>query len=113
MKLLLDQNLSYRLVSALQNTIPELTHVKFEGLQDAEDYQIWKQSRQHGYTIVTLDIDFYELQIVKGFPPKIIWLRFGNLTKKEWTIFFEQNVEKIRSFLSETEYDDVGCLEFR
>ncbi|MEM6841754.1 MAG: DUF5615 family PIN-like protein [Bacteroidota bacterium] len=42
MKLLLDQNLSYRLVRDLQETIPELTHVKLEGLQDAEDYEVWK-----------------------------------------------------------------------
>ena len=113
MRLLLDQNLSYRLVAKLQDTIPELTHVKFEGLQDAEDQKIWDFARQSNCVIVTFDIDFYEQQIIKGFPPKIVWLRFGNLTKVECVDFFQKNIEKIRSFLTEKEFEDVGCLEFR
>ena len=113
MKILLDQNLSYRLVYALQSTIPELTHVKFEGLQDADDYEIWQFARRHNYTIITFDIDFYELQIVKGFPPRIIWLRSDNMTKKESIVFFQQNIGKIRDFLTNREFKDIGCLEFR
>ena len=113
MKLLLDQNLSYRLVRDLQGIIPELTHVKLVSLQDAEDFEIWDFAQQNGYTIITFDADFYSLQIIRGFPPKIIWLRFGNTTRQEFLDFFRQNLDKIQEFLSSEELENVGCLEFR
>ena len=113
MKLLLDQNLSYRLIRDLQDTVPELTHVKLVGLQDAEDYEIWEFARLHHYTVVTFDVDFYNLQTIRGFPPKIVWLRFGNTTREEFITFFQQNVDKISEFLTSDELRAVGCLEFR
>lgn len=67
MKLLLDQNISHRLVHNLQDTVPELTHVKFEGLQDAEDHEIWDFAKLNDYAIITFDADFNELQTIKGF----------------------------------------------
>ncbi len=90
MKLLLDQNLSYRLVGKLQDTIPEPTHVKFEGLQDAEDSEIWDFAIKTNCVIVTFDVDFYERQLVKGFPTRIVWLRLGNMTKEECVDFFSR-----------------------
>lgn len=113
MKLLLDQNISYRLVGDLKELVPELTHVKFEGLQDAEDHEIWKYAQQNHFTIVTFDADFYSLQIIRGFPPRIIWFRFGNTTRQEFVAFFQQHIDKIREFLTLEEFEYVGCLEFR
>ena len=66
-----------------------------------------------GYTIITFDADFYELQTIKGFPPKIIWLRFGNMTRPEFINFFQNNVSTIREFLNSKEYEEIGCLEFK
>jgi predicted nuclease of predicted toxin-antitoxin system len=48
MKLLLDQNISYRLVRDLKFIVSELDHVKFVGLQDAEDYEIWEYAKHNG-----------------------------------------------------------------
>lgn len=45
MKLLLDQNISYKVVRYLNEKVPELTHVKFVGLLNAEDNEIWKFAR--------------------------------------------------------------------
>lgn len=89
MKLLLVQNISYRLVHNLISTLPELTHVRFIGLLDAEYRERWDYAKSKGYTIVTFDVDFYELQTIKGFPPKIVWLRFGNMTRSEFINFFK------------------------
>ncbi len=113
MKLLLDQNISYRLPRDLQSLIPELTHVKFVGLQDAEDHEIWNYARQHDFTIVTFDADFYEIQTIKGAPPKIVWLRFGNTTRQEFADFFIRNIDKIRVFADSEEFKDFNCLEFK
>ncbi|MEX0968475.1 MAG: DUF5615 family PIN-like protein [Bacteroidia bacterium] len=111
MKLLLDQNISFRTVRYLQPAVPEITHLKFVGLLNAEDYRIWDFAHLNNYAIVTFDIDFYELQIIKGFPPKIIWLRTGNMTRQVFVNFFLKNLDAIHEFLSSREFEDVGCLE--
>ncbi|WP_414717363.1 DUF5615 family PIN-like protein [Telluribacter sp.] len=75
-------------------------------------YEIWGFAKRNNYTIITFDADFYELQVIRGFPPKIIWLRFGNMTRQEFIRFFEQNTERIKDYLDSQEFEDVGCLEF-
>ena len=41
MKLLFDENLSARLVQALQDLYPDSAHVKDVGLESAEDAAVW------------------------------------------------------------------------
>lgn len=41
MTLLLDQNLSYRLVAALHKEFPGSQHVRDVGLKDATDEAVW------------------------------------------------------------------------
>lgn len=80
MKLLFDQNLSPRLVERLTDIFPNSTHVYLKGLNRATDDEVWKWAQKHEFTIVTKDADFNELSILRGFPPKIIWIRAGNCT---------------------------------
>lgn len=79
MKLLLDQNLSYRLVEPLQDAYPDTTQVRLVGLEHADDRAVWKYAREHDFVIVTKDSDFHELSLLFGPPPKIIWLKVGNV----------------------------------
>jgi predicted nuclease of predicted toxin-antitoxin system len=74
MKLLLDNNLSPKLVSKLVNTFPDSSHVALLGLDTASDLQVWNIAQQQGYCLVTKDADFNELLAAKDFPPKIIWI---------------------------------------
>jgi predicted nuclease of predicted toxin-antitoxin system len=78
MKLLLDQNLSFRLVEPLQDTYPDTTQVRLVSLEHAGDRTVWEYAREHGFVIVTKDSDFHELSLLAGPPPKVIWLRVGN-----------------------------------
>ncbi len=75
MRLLFDENLSKRLVSALADLFPESTHVAHAGLLTRSDLEIWEYAREQGFVIVTADADFYELATTLGHPPKVIWLR--------------------------------------
>ena len=59
------------------------------------------------YTIVTFDSDFFDLNTLYGFPPKIIWIRTGNTTTKNLEIIFKDKFELIKLFIEE----DYGCLE--
>jgi predicted nuclease of predicted toxin-antitoxin system len=80
MKLLFDQNLSCRLVSRLADICPETSHVSLVGLDRVSDDQAWGYARANGYTIVTKDSDFNERSVLRGTPPKVVWLRQGNCT---------------------------------
>lgn len=75
MKLLLDENLSRRLVPRIADLFPDSSHAEKEGLIQLPDSVVWEHARINGFAIVTADSDFYELSTAHGFPPKVIWLR--------------------------------------
>lgn len=78
MKLLLDQNVSYRVLGELEVAFPGSTQVRLIKLDTADDKTIWEYARDHGFTIVSQDSDFHELAMYYGVPPKVIWLKCGN-----------------------------------
>lgn len=81
MKLLLDENLSRRLVPQLQDAYPGSSQVVLMGMQSATDAQVWQKAKDDGYVIVTRDADFQELSLVWGHPPKVIRLRTFNQSR--------------------------------
>jgi len=81
MKLLLDENLSRRLVPFLQHDYPGSSQVVLLGLETASDSIVWQTAKDHGYAIVTRDADFEELSLVWGQPPKVIWLKTKNQSR--------------------------------
>ena len=91
MKLIFDQNLSYKLVRRLEPLFPESTHVARVGLSEADDTEIWEYTRNNGYILVTQDTDFYEMGLIKEIHPKIIWLRTGNTSTNNIQIILEKN----------------------
>ena len=111
MRLLFDQNISYRVTKILSKSFPEAKHVSQVGLQDSTDIGIWEYAKSNDYTIVTFDSDYYDLSIVKGCPPKIIWLRIGNATTKKIARILEEDIDLIRLFVVDTSYTDLSCLE--
>jgi predicted nuclease of predicted toxin-antitoxin system len=80
MKLLFDQNLSYRLVPALESLYPGSVHIRDVGLAMADDETVWNFAQQQGLVIVSKDMDFYYRSILFGHPPKVVWVRLGNCT---------------------------------
>jgi predicted nuclease of predicted toxin-antitoxin system len=108
MKLLLfDQNISPRLVESLADIYPNSTHVFDLGMGNAMDIEIWEYALKHDYMIVTKDADFSELGVVKGFPPKVIWIRRGNCSTKDIENILRDNFGEIK-LLSEDK--DTGIL---
>ena len=53
-------------------------HVETAGLRRATDEAIWRFARDHGFAILSKDDDFSSLALVRGAPPKVIWLQIGN-----------------------------------
>ncbi|MGO9336147.1 MAG: DUF5615 family PIN-like protein [Terracidiphilus sp.] len=83
MKLLLDENLSPRLVASVGDLYPNSTHVEDCGLLAAPDEQVWRFALENGFAIVTKGSDFSERSVLDGCPPKVIWLRIGNCKKAQ------------------------------
>jgi predicted nuclease of predicted toxin-antitoxin system len=77
-KLLFDHHLSPRLVATLADLYPDSSHVYLLGLDRADDKEIWEYARREGFLIVTKGADFSDLVVLRGFPPKIVWIRRGN-----------------------------------
>ena len=80
MKLLFDQNLSFRLAARLANIFPGSSHVRLLGLEKADDREVYNYAAIHDFTVISKDGDFYQLGLHYGPPPKVIWLNVGNCT---------------------------------
>lgn len=78
MRLLFDENLSARLAGALADAYPDSVHLEHAGLLGAADAAVWAYAATHGLILVTKDEDFQRLSVVRGPPPKVIWIRLGN-----------------------------------
>ena len=101
MKLLLDANISRRLVDRIAATFPESTHVALVGLEVATDRQIWEYAREHDYLIVSKDEDFHQMALVDGPPPKLIWVRLGNCTTGDVERAIHRGRETILGFVDD------------
>jgi len=79
MKLLLDANVSLRLITKLQFHFDDCFHVDDLGLTDpAKDVENWSYALANDLIIITNDDDFLNLANQKEFPPKVVLLRTGN-----------------------------------
>ena len=108
MKLLFDQNISYRLVKKIDDIYPNSKQVKEVHLENKNDSQIFNYAKNNGYTIVTFDADFFDLSNLKGFLPKIKWIRTENISTKNLEKILTRKKETILHFLKSVEF---GCLE--
>lgn len=96
MRLLFDQNLSYRLLPALEDLFPGSLHVHLLGLAEADDLSIWNYAKEHQLIIVTQDSDYSDWNKLRGAPPKIIWLRCGNASVDQIHSKLRSAVDRIR-----------------
>jgi len=97
-KLLFDNNISYRVVKKIEAVFAS-THVMFENLDEATDEEVWKFARKYRYTIVTKDSDFNDIAILRGVPPKIIWIQTGNCKVESIVELLLQNEATIKEFI--------------
>ncbi len=111
MKLLFDQNISFRTVNQLRELFPDARHVKDFDHQFASDKQIWELAKAQGYSIVTFDSDFLDLVTLFGHPPKISWLRLGNTSSSHLSQTLTDHFASIKSFLKDEQYKEIACLE--
>lgn len=108
MKLLLDEDLSRRIVPFLQDAYPGSSQVVLKGLERADDHVVWTYVRDNGFVIVTKDSDFHELRLVRGSPPKVIWLRVGNTEEANVIRLLTESAATLKAMLAD---EGLGCIK--
>lgn len=107
-KLLFDQNLSHRILKQLEHIFPQSNHVRLLELDKADDFRIWQYAKDNDFHIVTKDTDFNNLNTLYGYPPKVIWIRSGNMSTRAIITLLQKKNEIISAFLDN---ETVGLLE--
>jgi predicted nuclease of predicted toxin-antitoxin system len=108
MKILLDANISWKLVNKLKPIFGECAHVDLIGLNvPANDIDIWNYALKNGYIIITKDTDFVDLMEIKGFPPKVVLLRTGNNSSQA----LMELIMNSKSMIEDLEENNFGILE--
>lgn len=78
MKLLLDENLSRRLVPALQARFPGTSQVALLGLERASDLELCDYAAENGFVLCSKDDDFHRLVAARAYRPKLVHVALGN-----------------------------------
>ena len=108
MKLLLDENLSRRIVPLITSSYPGSSQVALLGLERASDTTLWSYARQHNFIIVTKDSDFVDLSTLYGPPPKVILLKTGN---QSWQITAQILIDRQELLESALIAANAGCVD--
>jgi len=77
-------------------------------LISSSDFIIWEFAKKNDFCIVTFDADFIDISTLKGFPPKIIWLRIGNTSTEKIAEKLRSQDHTIKDFLK---YNEIAFLE--
>jgi predicted nuclease of predicted toxin-antitoxin system len=100
-KLLFDENLPPRLADVLQSEFSGSIHVHSCGPGSADDEAIWEYAGREGFTIVSKDSDFQERSVLRGSPPKVIWLRIPNSSTSEIAAWIRGALNVIQEFIAD------------
>lgn len=101
MKLLLDQNLSRRLLQDIDAAFPGSQHVANINLTAEDDESIWRFAADHGFVIISKDSDFFHRALLRGHPPKVIHLRAGNCSTQHIRNLIMDNAPLIYEFIAD------------
>ncbi len=103
MRLLLDENLSPRLIQTLSEDYPNSVHVRDVGLASADDEEIWTYAKQNKLTIVSKDSDFHQRSFLFGAPPKVVWLQCGNCSTTDIETILRKHKNDLEQFALDTD----------
>ena len=97
MKLLLDENLSDRIIHKIIDLYPDSEHVKTLALTNTDDALIWEYAKVNSFAI-SKDSDFHQRSLLYGHPPKFIYLRIGNSPTSKIVQILRDNFVTIAQF---------------
>ncbi len=60
---------------------------------------MWAHAGAHGFVLVTKDEDFHRLSVLRGPPPKVIWVRLGNCATADVARLLRRRREEVAAFV--------------
>ncbi len=112
MKLLIDQNISHRVIPKLIHLFENIHHVKDFDLIYASDLEIFKFAKNNYFdAIITMDVDFQNILFEHSLPPKVIWLRTGNCPTSTLAKILLRNLDIIETFITESGFDSIEIFK--
>lgn len=101
MKLLLDHNLSWRLLAKLDPVYAGSEALLKIGLDNDDDELVWAHAKAHGQVIVTQDDDFRVRSLRLGHPPRVVMIQTGNTSTANMLLLLNGNVELLSRFVAD------------
>jgi predicted nuclease of predicted toxin-antitoxin system len=92
------------LAKQLADLFPGSGHVFSFGFDRAADEAIWTLAIRENFVIVSKDADFEELSVLRGFPPKVVWLRTGNSATQAVERLFRLHAGELAAFEHDTDH---------
>ena len=109
MHLLIDENLPASLADHLPVSCSHATDLG----DQPTDQQLWAHARDKQWVILTRDSDFFDRLMLDGPPPKVVWVRLGNIRRKDLEAMMRRLWPRIASLLVDADLIEVheGSLE--
>jgi len=79
MRFLIDENLPHQLGQILRINSLHATRLS----EQPTDTELWNYAKDNDLIILTKDTDFFDRLLLNGPPPKVIWVRLGNIRKQQ------------------------------
>jgi predicted nuclease of predicted toxin-antitoxin system len=102
-RLLLDENLSVRLVPALIDVFPGSDHVRTLQGTHVSDTALWELAGDGDYVLTTRDEDLIGTSVLRGTPPKILWLNTGHSRNAVIAALIKSHAVDIERFVADAD----------
>jgi predicted nuclease of predicted toxin-antitoxin system len=101
----IDAQLSPFISSWINANFPELdAKALFSmGLQNDNDYDIFRKARKANVIVMSKDYDFIKLIEIHGVPPKLIWITCGNTSNAHLCEILNTSLQQAIDLLNEQE----------
>jgi len=110
-RLLFDEQLAEELCQLLGDRLTKKKNIRLLGKGGASDEEIWQLALEHRCVLVTKDEDFHRLSILRGAPPKVVWIRLGNCTTAEIASLLLEYRADIQRFIDQDETTFLDMLQ--
>ncbi|HQW28153.1 MAG: DUF5615 family PIN-like protein [Verrucomicrobiales bacterium] len=103
MRLLIDENLP----ATLADLFPVESYHATRFGRNPSDQELWKAAREQDLVILTRDTDFFDRLMIEGPPPKVVWVRLGNLRRRELEMVLVEMWPRIEGLLENADLIEI------
>lgn len=87
----------------MRDLYPNSAHLRDIGIEGSSDVVVWAHAGAGNFVLVTKDEDFHRLSVLRGFPPKVVWIRLGNCSTSDIERLLRSRFEQIVAFVAHKE----------